>query len=104
LTQITSTNLCFGVPKYLQPQTKILLNPISLAIGGIQTTTGDMPYVTASMSQTFTVSDISKMPQLSEWHIYGNEQQGRFSEVGCFLPFLSFKETLKNGEDKRWGS
>ncbi|MCX6147483.1 MAG: hypothetical protein NTW25_09590 [Candidatus Kapabacteria bacterium] len=36
LTQITSTNLCFGVPKYLQPQTKILLNPVSLAIDGIQ--------------------------------------------------------------------
>ncbi|MCX6147484.1 MAG: hypothetical protein NTW25_09595 [Candidatus Kapabacteria bacterium] len=30
------------------------------------------------MSQTFTVSDITKMPKLSEWHIYGNEQQGRF--------------------------
>ncbi len=77
--QITSTNLCFGVHKYLQPPIKILLNPVSLAIDGIQTTTGDMPYVTASMSQTFTVFDISKMPKLSEWHIYGNEQQGRFS-------------------------
>ncbi|MCX6145911.1 MAG: hypothetical protein NTW25_01485, partial [Candidatus Kapabacteria bacterium] len=79
LAQITSTNLCFGVHTYLQPLTKIILNPVSLAIDGIQTTTGDMPYVTASMSQTFTVSDISLMPKLSEWHIYGNEQQGRFS-------------------------
>jgi hypothetical protein len=30
-------------------------------------------------------------PKLFEWHIYGNEQQGRFTEVGYFLPL---------GEDK----
>ncbi|MCX6148624.1 MAG: hypothetical protein NTW25_15425 [Candidatus Kapabacteria bacterium] len=37
-----------------------------------------MPFVNASLSQHANVSDISKMPKLSEWHIYGNEQQGRF--------------------------
>jgi hypothetical protein len=101
LTQITSTNLCFGVPKYLQPQTKILLNPVSLAIDGIQTTTGDMPYVTASLSQTFTVSDISKMPKLSEWHIYGNEQQGRFSVRKPITDPLYYLDVLKSDVTKK---
>jgi hypothetical protein len=32
------------------------------------------------------------MPKLSEWHIYGNEQQGRFPEVGYLLPVSIFYE------------
>ena len=61
-----STDLCFGVQKYLLPQTKILLNPISVAIDGIQTTTGNMPFVNALLSQHANVSDITKRPKLTE--------------------------------------
>ncbi|MCX6147406.1 MAG: hypothetical protein NTW25_09185 [Candidatus Kapabacteria bacterium] len=71
---------CVGISQTLVVGTKLkidinqLLGTSStmslLAIDGIDKS--------GTLNHKFTVSDIIKMPKLSEWHIYGNEQQGRF--------------------------
>jgi RHS repeat-associated protein len=37
------------------------------------------PKATSSNITKFTISDPSIMPKLAEWHVYGNEQQGKFA-------------------------
>lgn len=37
------------------------------------------PKATSSNITKFTISDPSIMPRLAEWHVYGNEQQGKFA-------------------------